>query len=57
MFKDTVSEDKRKHVHLNDLKKHVACCLTFGFNAFKMQLTLPRVDAALFPHRRQNNGK
>ena len=33
MFKD--------RVHLSDLKKHVACCLTFGFNAFKMPLTLP----------------
>ena len=27
---------------LSDLKKHVACCLTFGFNAFKMLLTFPQ---------------
>ena len=35
-------EEKQKHVHLSDLKKHVACCLTFGFNACKMSLTLPQ---------------
>ena len=29
-------------MHLSDLKKHVACCVTFGFNAFKMPLTLPQ---------------
>ena len=29
-------------MHLSDLKKHVACCLPFGFNAFKMNLTLPQ---------------
>ena len=27
-------------MHLSDLKKHVACCLTFEFNAFKLPLTL-----------------
>ena len=41
MFKDTLRRNK-KHVHLSDLKKHVACCLTFGSNAFKMPLTLPQ---------------
>ena len=29
-------------MHLSDLKKHVACCPTFGFNALKMPLTLPQ---------------
>ena len=29
-------------MHLSDLKKPVARCLTFGFNAFKMPLTLPQ---------------
>ena len=29
-------------MHISDLKKLVACCLTFGFNAFKMPLTLPQ---------------
>ena len=28
------------NVHLGNLKKHVACCLTFEFNAFKMPLIL-----------------
>ena len=41
MFKDTLRANG-KHVHLSDLKKHVACCLTFGFNAFKMPLILPQ---------------
>ena len=49
MFKDTVRK-KVKHVHLMDLKKHVASCLTFGFNAFKMPLTLPQGALQPFFH-------
>ena len=49
MFKDKLS-DKRKHVHLSDLKKHFACCLTFGFNAFIMPLTLPQGSLQPFFH-------
>ena len=37
-------------MHLSDLKKHVACCLTFGFNAFKMRLTLPQGSLQPFFH-------
>ena len=44
------SEDKRKLVHLSDLKKHVAYCLTFGFNVFKMSLTLPQGSLQQFFH-------
>ena len=35
---------------LSDLKKHVAFCLTFGFNAFKMPLTLPQGSLQPFFH-------
>ena len=37
-------------MHLSDLKKHVACCLTFGFNAFKMPLILPQLSLQPFFH-------
>ena len=37
-------------MHLSDLKKHVACCLTFRFNAFKMSLTLPQGSRQPFFH-------
>ena len=37
-------------MHLSDLRKHVACCLTFGFNAFKMPLTLPQGSLQPFFH-------
>ena len=30
------------HAHLSKLKKHVACCLNFAFNAFKMPLILSK---------------
>ena len=35
-------------MHLSDLKKYVACCLTFGFNAFNMPLTFPQGSLQLF---------
>ena len=37
-------------MHLSDLKKHVSCCLTFGFIAFKMPLTLPQGSLQPFFH-------
>ena len=37
-------------MRLSELKKHVACCLTFGFNAFKMPLTLPQGSLQIFFH-------
>ena len=49
MFKDTLNE-KQKHVHLSDLKKHFACCLTFGFNAFIMPMILPQRSLQPFFH-------
>ena len=49
MVKDTV----RTNLNMCTLvtsKKHVACCLTFEFNAFKMPLTLPQVSLQPFFH-------
>ena len=37
-------------MQLSNLKKHVACCLTFGFNAFKMPLTLLQGSLQPFFH-------
>ena len=34
-------------MQLSDLKKHVDCCLTFEFNAFKLPLTL--LQGSLLP--------
>ena len=54
-----IIRSNRKHAHLSELKKHVACCLNFAFNAFKMPLTRTSQGGptAHFPHRCQNNGK
>ena len=57
MFKDTVRTNGNMCT-LVRLKKHVACCLIFELNAFKMPLTLPKGSLQpFFLHRRQNNGK
>ena len=37
-------------MHLSDLKKYVACFLTFEFNAFKMPLKLPQGSLKPFFH-------
>ena len=37
-------------MHLSDLKKHVAFCLTFGFNAFEMPLILLQGSVQPFFH-------
>ena len=37
-------------MQLSNLKKHVDCCLTFGFNAFKMPLTLLQGSLQPFFH-------
>ena len=49
MFKDTVRTNKNMCALVTS-KKHVACCLTFGFNALKMPLTLPQGTLQPFFH-------
>ena len=49
MFKDTVRTNKNMCALVTS-KKHVACCLTFGFNALKMPLTLPQGALQPFFH-------
>ena len=49
MFKDTVTTNRNMCTLVNS-KKNVACCLTFGFNAFKMPLTLPQGSLKHFFH-------
>ena len=49
MFKDTVRTN-RNMCTISDLIEYVACCPTFGFNAFKMLLTLPQGALQPFLH-------